>query len=359
MPTVEHVGVSRKIVDDAERRRLKSMLKEVRLERGGGGFIVRTAGLGRGREDFERDAHYLTRTWDEIRAGASRERAPVLLRHELDLVQRLVRDMLSSDVAAIWLDTEREFRKTLELVTQLEPSLAPRVRLYSGTQSIFEAHGVTTEVERALRPKVWLSNGSYLVINPTEALVAIDVNTGRFVGRKRLEDTILQTNLEAVKELVRQIRLRDLGGIIVVDFIDMEERKSRHAVMAALEEELKRDRAPSKVLAINEFGLVIITRKRVKHSLERQLCESCPYCGGGGMIKTTSTVCSEIFDEVVKIAPQMSGSGLILKVNPAVARALGEEESLLLKDLAALVGAEITVKADPLLHQEQFDLLTL
>jgi ribonuclease G len=359
MPTVEHVGVSRKIVDEDERRRLKSLLKEIRLERGGGGFIVRTAGQGRGREDFERDAHYLTKVWDEVRAAASREKAPTLLHSELGLVQRLLRDRLSGEVAAIWIDNEREFRRTLDLVTQLEPQLAPRVRLYSKPQGIFEAYGVSTEIERALRSKVWLSSGGYLVINQTEALVAIDVNTGRYVGQKRLEDTILETNLVAVKEIVRQIRLRDLGGIVVVDFIDMEERKSRRAVMAALDEELKRDRAPSKVLSINEFGLVIITRKRVKHSLERLLCEPCPYCGGGGMIKSATTVCSEIFDEVKKLAPEMRGLGLMLKVNPEVARALGEEEAALLKDLAGIVGAEIRIRADPLLHQEQFDVVAL
>jgi ribonuclease G len=357
MPTVEHVGVSRKIVDENERRRLKTMLKELRLERGGGGFIVRTAGLGRTREDFERDARYLTKTWDEIRATASRERAPALLHHELGLVQRLLRDLLSGEIAAIWLDTEREFRRTLDLVNELQPELAPRVRLFNRPQPIFEAYGVATEIERALRPKVWLPSGGYLVINQTEALVAIDVNTGRYVGKERLEDTILQTNLEAVKEIVCQLRLRDLGGIVVVDFIDMEERRSRQAVMKMLEEELKRDRAPSKVLAVNEFGLAIITRKRVKHSLERLLCEPCPYCGGGGMVKSATTVCSEIFDEVHKLAAEMRGTGLLLKVSPEVARALREEEASVLNDLAAVMGAEIVVKADPLLHQEQFDLV--
>jgi ribonuclease G len=357
MPTVEHVGVSRKIIDEGERRRLKTMLKELRLERGGGGFIVRTAGLGRTREDFERDAHYLTKTWDEIRAAVSRERAPALLHHELGLVQRLLRDLLSGETAAIWLDTEREFRRTLDLVNQLQPELAPRVRLFNRPQPIFEAYGVATEIERALRSKVWLPSGGYLVINQTEALVAIDVNTGRYVGKQRLEDTILATNLEAAKEIVHQVRLRDLGGIVVVDFIDMEERRSRQSVMAKLEEELKRDRAPSKVLAVNEFGLAIITRKRVKHSLERLLCEPCPYCGGAGMIKSATTVCSEIFDEVHKLAGQMRGTGLLLKVNPEVARALREEEAGVLQDLVKEMGAEIVVKADPLLHQEQFDLV--
>jgi len=359
MPTVEHVGVSRKIVDDDERRRLRGILKELREETGGG-FIARTAGSGRSREDFERDARYLKRTWDEVRAVSSRERAPALLHRELSLVQRLIRDILSDDIAGISLDTEREFQRTLEMVTLLQPELAPRVRLFNKPQNILEEHGVSSELERALRSKVWLGSGGYIVINQTEALVAVDVNTGRYIGNnKRLEDTILDTNLEAVKEAVRQIRLRDLGGIIVVDFIDMEERKSRQKVMATLEQELKKDRAPSKVLSVNEFGLVILTRKRVKQSLERILCQPCPYCTGSGMIKSVATVCSEIYDEVRKLAAEIKGQPLLLRVNPEVARGLAGDEAAVLKDLGGLVGRDITVQGDPLLHQEQFDLVPM
>ena len=359
MPTVEHVGVSRKIVDEEERRRLKTLLKQLRQERGGGGFIARTAGLGRSREDFERDARYLTRIWDEARAMTSRQRAPALLHRELSLVQRLLRDLLYDDVAAIRLDNPREYERCLDLVTQLLPELALRVSLFTGRENIFEAHGVSAELERALRPKVWLGSGGYIVINQTEALVAIDVNTGRYVGKKTLEDTILKTNVDAVREIVRQIRLRDLGGIIVVDFIDMEERKSRQKVMAALEQELKRDRSPSKVLSINEFGLAVITRKRVKQSLERTLCQPCPYCTGSGMIKSVATVCSEIYDEIRKLASDMRGAPFLLRVNPDVARALAGEEAVVLKDLSDLVGTAIRVQGDPLLHQEQFDVVTM
>ena len=357
MPTVEHVGVSRKIVDEEERRRLKTLLKDVRRERGSGGFIARTAGFGRSRDDFERDARYLTRTWDEVRALAPRQPAPALLHRELALVQRLLRDILNENIASICLDTQREFDRTLDLVTQLQPELAPRVRLFTKSQNILEEHGVSPELERALRPRVWLSSGGYIVINQTEALVAIDVNTGRYVGKKNLEETILKTNIEAAREIVRQIRLRDLGGIVVVDFIDMEERKSRQKVMEVLEEELRRDRSPTKVLSINEFGLVVITRKRVKQSLERTLCEPCPYCSGSGMIKSVATVCSEIYDEIKKLASDMRGGPLLLRVNPDVARALAGDESGILKDLSDLVGTAIRVQGDPLLHQEQFDLV--
>ncbi|HEY7411759.1 MAG TPA: Rne/Rng family ribonuclease [Vicinamibacteria bacterium] len=357
MPTVEHVGVSRKITDEEERRRLKGLLKELRQEHGGGGFIARTAGALHSREDFERDAAYLVRTWDEIRGVASRQAAPCLLHRELGLVQRLLRDLLSDDVASIRLDDPREHQRTLDLVAQLQPELGPRVRLGNSGQSLLDEHGVTAELERALRSKVWLESGGSIVINQTEALVAIDVNTGRYTGKNTLEDTILRTNLEAAREIVRQIRLRDLGGIIVVDFIDMEERKSRQKVMAALEEELKKDRSPSKLLSLNEFGLVILTRKRVRQSLERTLCQPCPYCTGSGMIKSAATVCAEIYDEVKKLAADVRGQALVLRVHPEVARALAGDEAAVLRDLAALVGDDIQVRGDPLLHQEQFDLV--
>jgi ribonuclease G len=357
MPTVEHVGVSRKITDDDERRRLKTILKDLRQQRGGGGLIARTVGAGRSREDFERDMQYLSRTWDEVRAQSSRQGAPALLHRGLSLVQRLLRDILSDDIANIRLDGEKEFQRTLDMVNVLQPELAPRVRLYNGSAAILEEFGVAGELERALRSKVWLESGGYIVINQTEALVAIDINTGRFTGKKTLEDTIVKTNVEAVKEIVRQIRLRDLGGIIVVDFIDMEERKSRQKVMGALEQELKKDRSPSKVISVNEFGLVILTRKRVRQSLERTLCEPCPYCSGSGMVKSVTTVCSEIYDEVRKLAPHFSGNAVSLRVNPDVARALRGDESTVLKELCALLGHEVTVQGDPLLHQEQFDVV--
>jgi len=357
MPTVEHVGVSRKITDDEERRRLKTVLKEIRQERGGGGLIARTAGQARSPESFVRDGRYLFRTWDEVRAVASRQRAPVLLYREPSLVERLLRDLLSEDVASIRLDDQKAFERVLELVRALEPSLAPRVRLHAGPVALFEEHGVSAEVERALRAKVWLPSGGYIVINQTEALVAIDVNTGRFVGTSQLEDTLLQANLDAVREIARQIRLRDLGGIIVVDFIDMEERRSSREVLRALEQELRKDRSPTKLLSVSEFGLVIITRKRVKQSLDRMLMQQCPYCSGSGQVKSVSTVCAEIYDEVRKLAPDMRGQRLVLRVNPDVARALAGAETAILRSLSDLVGGDIAVHGDPLLHQEQFDLV--
>jgi len=357
MPTVEHVGVSRKITDDGERRRLKTTLKEIRQERGGGGLIARTAGQGKSAEAFQRDGSYLFRTWDEVRAVASRNPAPMLLYREPSLVERLLRDLLSEDVSSIRLDDDGAFERVLDIVRALEPALAPRVRRHAGPVGLMEEYGVSAEVERALRAKVWLSSGGYIVVNQTEALVAIDVNTGRFVGKSQLEETLLKANLDAVREIVRQIRLRDLGGIIVIDFIDMEQRKSQREVLRALEQELRKDRSPTKLLSVADFGLIILTRKRVKQSLERLLMQHCPYCSGSGQVKSVSTVCAEIYDEVRKLAADMRGQRLVLRVNPDVARALAEGQAGMLASLSGLVGGDIAVQGDPLLHQEQFDVV--
>ncbi len=228
------------------------------------------------------------------------------------------------------------------------PNLLPRVKLYTKDYPILEEYGVQAEIDKALRSKVWLKSGGYLVINQTEALVAIDVNTGRYVGKRtgRLEDTIVKTNLEAVKEIVRQLRLRDLGGIVVLDLIDMEEKKNRQKVFQEVEKELRKDRSPSKAIQVSDFGLVIVTRKRVKQSLERQLTEPCPYCSGSGSIKSSSTICYEIMTELKKIGSELDGQGVIVRVNPDIARALKEEEPALLRDLQQSLGKPVTIKPD-------------
>jgi len=232
-----------------------------------------------------------------------------------------------------------------------------RAKLYTKDTPLFEQFGIQDEINNALKSKVWLKSGGYIVINQTEALVAIDINTGKYVGKTmRLEDTIVKTNIDAIKEIVRQIRLRDLGGIIVIDFIDMDERKNRQKVMQALEEALKSDRAPSKVLQFNDFGLVAITRKRVKQSLERTLSTSCTYCTGTGMIKSVQTVCNEIYVEMRKMAKQMDRHDVMLRVNPEVVKALKANNARWLQEMEDLAGKTIIVKSDPLLHQEQFDI---
>ena len=300
-----------------------------------------------------------TRSGPKSARGWKGRRPPALLFQEQSLVTKLLRDLLTDDYTAIRIDNEQEHRRVVALIERIMPTLLTRVKRYSKDYPIFEEYGVQGEIDKALRSKVWLKSGGYLVINQTEALVAIDVNTGRYVGKRtgRLEDTIVKTNLEAVKEIVRQIRLRDLGGIIVLDLIDMEEKKNRQKVFQEVEKELRKDRSPSKAIQVSDFGLVIVTRKRVKQSLERQLTEPCPYCSGSGSIKSASTICFEIMTEIRKIGPELDGQGVILRVNPDIAKALKEEESALLRDLQRSLGKPITIKPDTHLHHEQFDVM--
>jgi len=362
MPTVDHVGVSRKIESRDERSRLRGIVKKFREEHGfGGGVIVRTAAGSRPDADILSDLDYFNGIWKDTRHKFETGRAPTVIYREQSLVAKLLRDLLTEEYSAIRIDNAQEHRHVLDLIGRIMPNLASRVKLYTKDYPIFEEYGVQAEIDKALKSKVWLKSGGSIVINQTEALVAIDVNTGRYVGKRtgRLEDTIVKTNLEAVKEIVRQIRLRDLGGIIVLDFIDMEERKNRQKVFQAVELELKKDRSPSKLLQVSDFGLVIVTRKRVKQSLERVLTEPCPYCSGTGVIKSSSTICYEILSEVRKIGGDLNGGGVVLRVNPEIARALKEEERAVMADLKQALGKDVTIKPDTHLHHEQFDLMAL
>jgi ribonuclease G len=360
MPTVDHVGVSRKIDSREERGRLRGIVREFREQHGfTGGVIIRTAAGGRSKEDIVSDLSYFHQIWTEIRQKMDARRAPAVLFQEQSLVTKLLRDLLTDDYTAIRLDDPQEYRRVVALVERIMPNLVPRIKLYTKDYPILEEYGVQAEIDKALRSKVWLKSGGYLVINQTEALVAIDVNTGRYVGKRtgRLEDTIVKTNLEAVKEIVRQLRLRDLGGIIVLDLIDMEEKKNRQRVFQEVEKELRKDRSPSKAIQVSDFGLVIVTRKRVKQSLERQLTEPCPYCSGSGSIKSSSTICYEIMTELKKIGSELDGHGVIVRVNPDIARALKEEEPAMLRDLQQSLGKPVTIKPDVHLHHEQFDVM--
>jgi ribonuclease G len=363
MPTVDHIGVSRKIESREERGRLRGIVKDFREAHGfTGGVIIRTAAGGRPKEDILGDLEAFHKIWTEMRQRNESSRAPAVLFQEQSIVARLLRDLLTEDFQAIRIDNPQEYQRVLELIERIMPSLAPKVKLYSKPYPIFDEYGVQAEIDKALKSKVYLKSGGSIVINQTEALVAIDVNTGRFVGKKtsgRLEDTIVKTNLEAVKEIVRQVRLRDLGGIIVLDLIDMDDKKNRQKVYQAVEQELRKDRSPSKALQVSDFGLVIITRKRVKQSLERVLTEPCPYCAGTGVIKSSATICYEILNEVKKVGPEINGHRLVLRVNPDIARALKEEESGVLKDLRQSIGKDVTIKPDVQLHHEQFDVMAV
>ncbi|HET9705782.1 MAG TPA: Rne/Rng family ribonuclease [Vicinamibacterales bacterium] len=363
MPTVDHIGISRKIDSRDERARLRGIVREFREQHNfSGGVIIRTAASGRSKDDILADLNYFYKIWVDMRQRGEQRRAPVTVYQEPSLVAKLLRDLLTDDYSAIRIDHSGEHQRALEFIGRIMPNLASRVKRYDKDFPIFEEYGVQAELDKALRSKVWLKSGGSIVINQTEALVAIDVNTGRYVGKKtagRLEDTIIKTNLEAAKEIVRQIRLRDLGGIIVCDFIDMEEKKNRQKVFQAVEQELRKDRAPSKALQVSDFGLVIVTRKRVKQSLERVLTEPCPYCTGAGTIKSSATVCYEILSEVKKVGPDLDGPGVLLRVNPDIARALQEEERGVLRDLKAMLQRDVIVKPDVHLHHEQFDVMSI
>jgi ribonuclease G len=356
MPTVNHTGVSRKISSEEERQRLKRIIQSER-ENGGGGFIVRTAAAGASDEELRADIHFLKNLWSEIKTRSESSKSPALIYHDLNVVERVLRDQVSSDFSVIWVDTEQEYERIVRFANRFQPALVKRVKLYTKETPLYDQFGLNEEINKALKSKVWLKSGGYIVINQTEALVAIDVNTGKYVGKTaRLEDTIVKTNVDAIKEIVRQVRLRDLGGIIIIDFIDMDERRNRQKVMQALEEALRLDRAPSKVLQFNDFGLVAITRKRVKQSLERTIGSPCPYCQSTGFVKSVNTICNEVYVEMRKISRHLEHSDVMLRVNPDVAKALKADNARLLNEMEELTKKTIIIKSDPALHQEQFDI---
>jgi Rne/Rng family ribonuclease len=356
MPTVNHTGVSRKISSEEERQRLKRIILSER-ENGHGGFIVRTAAQSASEDELRADIRFLKGLWQDIKNRAENSKPPALIYHDLNVVERVLRDQVTSDFSVIWVDTETEYERILRFFNRFQPAMVKRVKLYTKETPLFEQFGLTEEMNKALKSKVWLKSGGYIVINQTEALVAIDINTGKYVGKtQRLEDTIVKTNVDAIKEIVRQIRLRDLGGIIIIDFIDMDERRNRQRVMQALEEELRHDRAPSKTLQFNDFGLVAITRKRVKQSLERTIGAPCPYCQSTGYVKSVTTICNEIYVEMRKIAKHLEHEDVMLRVHPDVAKELKSSNGRLLNEMEELTKRTIIVKSDPAVHQEQFDI---
>jgi ribonuclease G len=359
MPTIEHLGVSRKIESASERGRLRTLIQRIRQDEEipSGGFIVRTAGIGISEEDLRQDAKYLVRTWHEVKKKSEKSKSPAMVHQDLDLVQRLLRDQLSDNFTAIRVDSEEEYLRTVEFINRIHPRMVNRVKLYTREEPILDQYGVQEEIDKALKPRVWLKSGGYLVINQTEALVAIDVNTGKFVGKgnARLEDTITRTNMEAVDEIARQIRLRDLGGIIVLDLIDMEDRKNRHKVYQALQEALQSDKSPTKVLSFNDFGLIIMTRKRVKQSLERTMCSPCENCEGAGWVKSPTTVCYEILSEARRLSKQLDDvRNTTLRIHPDVARAFRNGEREVFEEVEHYLG-NVDITADPHVHQGQFD----
>jgi ribonuclease G len=354
LPTVSQRGVSRRITDEEERQRLRSIVEEFP---GPGGWIVRTAGEGLEREDLERDREMLIALWEQIHAAAERTRAPSLVHHELSPVLRTVRDLFTDEVAECWIDDVDSYREVLEFLERFDPDLVSRLRLFRRSADLMAAFGVEEELEKALRPKIWLKSGGYLIVSPTEALVAIDVNTGKFVGSTSLEDTAFRINMEAVREIVRQLRLRDLGGIIVIDFIDMEDPGHRRQVYQALAEELRHDPARSQLLPMSDIGLVQLTRKRSRPSLERALSRECPYCHGRGRIKSLATICLEIRRAILELAEHERTETVSVVVHPQISHYLQGSYRDVLRELEEEHGIQVVLKENPLFHQEQFEIL--
>jgi len=357
MPGVEHIGVSRKILDEDERTRLKDLVSD--LKPGNFGFIIRTASEGCTEEDLKKDIDYLMLLWDNIQKKKERVHAPHLLYSDLDIALRSVRDLLGHEIEKLIIDSRQEYNKLVEFVNTYFPKLASKIEFYEGSEPIFDAYGIELEIPKALGKRVWLKSGGNIIIDQTEALTSIDVNTGKFVGKASLEDTIFKTNMEAVKEIAYQIRLRNLGGIIIIDFIDMEKEENRQKLFSVFQEAMSKDRAKCTILEVSELGLIQMTRKRVRESLERVLCEPCPYCDGKGFVKSPATVCYEIFMELRRIAQTKKNCKIMITANSHVADLIYDDEREGIEAIERENGFKIIVKADRSFHQEYYEVATL
>jgi ribonuclease G len=355
MPTVDHVGISRRIENEDERTRLRHLVDVIRPA--GTGFIVRTAAEGKQADELKADMDYLVGLWEQISQQNPDKGAPCLIHSDLDVTSKVLRDILTEDMSRIIVDSAVGHRKIVSFLDTFMPGHPFQVELYREDEPIFDAFGLEVEISRALGRKVWLKSGGYIIIEQTEALAAIDVNTGRFVGKHNLEDTILKTNLEAVKEVAFQLRLRNIGGLIIIDFIDMEKEAHREKVHAALEEALKLDKSKTNILKISELGLVEMTRKRVRESIGRTLCEPCPYCEGKGYIKSKTTTVYEIFRELQREMHNAPGYRMTLNVHPDIADLLYDEERPGIEELEERYEKQVTIHARPGFHIEQFGIL--
>jgi ribonuclease G len=358
MPTTNHIGVSRRIAEEQERKRLKDLVMSLRPPEGGG-FIVRTVCEGLSKREIQADINFLTRQWDRIARKSESAVAPAMLYYDLDQVQRTVRDLLTPEVGRMWVDSPHEHQRILELVETLAPRLKGRIALYEDAEPIFAHFAIEAQIDKALERKVWLKSGGYLVIERTEALTAVDVNTGRYVGKKDQDETILRTNLEAAEEVVRQLRLRNIGGLIIIDFIDMEKAADRHGVYDTLQEAVRqKDKAQTKILKISELGLVEMTRKRSRESLEQLLCSPCPHCEGTGHAKSAATVSYEILRKVQHASAfPAETSRVLVKTSPAVAAFLSDSESRVLDQIEKAIAKRIIIKAQETFRLGQYEIV--
>jgi ribonuclease G len=356
MPTSSHIGISRRIEDENERQRLKDIVTTL-SSNSSMGYIVRTAAEGVQQEKLAYEMGFLKNLWCNIQKKYQTAGTPSLLHQELNLSLRAVRDLLIQEAEKLVIDSRKDYESVLAFLDTFNPSLKESVELFQGNEPIFDAYNLEGDISRALKRKVWLKSGGYIVIEHTEALVAIDVNTGRYVGKYNLEETILKTNLEAVKEIAYQIRLRDIGGIIIIDFIDMEKKSNQEKVFSALNEAFTKDRSKTHILPISDMGLIQMTRKRTRKPLTRLLCDPCPYCDGEGYIISIKTICYSIFREILRYAADMTGSRLTVRVNPEVADYLHGEENRLIPGLEKTISKQIIIYPDNRYHMEAFEII--
>lgn len=354
MPYVDHIGVSRRIKDEKERKRLREIIQSIKPSNGG--FIVRTASEGADSEEIRNDMDFLLQLWGNILKKKDNITAPALIHSDLKMVLRVIRDILSPQVNRIVIDSKEEYENIISFINTYMPKLKYEIFLYENKEPIFDAYGIEMEIDKLLGRKVWLKSGGYIVIDMSEALVAIDVNTGRYVGKRNLADTILKTNLEAAKEIAYQLRLRNIGGIIIIDFIDMEREGDREKVLQTLVEATKKDRQKTNIFRISELGLVEMTRKRTRENITRILGEPCPYCEGSGLVKSKTTICYEIFREIERTASEL-GHHIMVEANQEVADMLYEEERAGVEELEKRLKKKIIIKGKPGLHQEQYNII--
>jgi len=358
MPFTPHIGVSQKVEDPAERERMRMIVQQI-AEATPGGFIVRTAAEGASEDAFRADIAYLNRVWLEIQERVKIAPGGRLVHDDLRLAMRAIRDLVGTDVEKIRIDSRETYTKVTKFVAKFIPQLAEGIEYYPGPRPLFDLYGVEDEIQKALQPKVQLKSGGHLIIDQTEAMTTIDVNTGAFVGHRNLEETIFKTNLEATQSIARQLRLRNLGGIIILDFIDMEEEDHKNQVLRALEKSLEKDHAKVHISSVSELGLVEMTRKRTRESLERILCEQCPTCGGRGSIKTPETMCYEIFREILRESRQFESKTFLVLAAPTVVDRMLDEESNSVAELEAFINRQVRFQVETQYTQEQYDVVPM
>jgi len=357
MPLVNHLGISRRIGTDEERRRLKEMI--CRLRKGTGGYIVRTVSEGITEKELHDDMAFLDLVWENTLKKRNEMKAPALLHTDSDLIFRTVRDAFTKEIDRLIIDSKTEYDRITEIVRTSFPEFLSRVELWESKEPIFEAYGIEAEMTKARNRRVWLKSGGYLVIDRTEALTVIDVNTGRFVGKQGLEETILKTNMEAAKETARQLRLRNIGGIIIIDFIDMEREKNREKVFRALGEAVSRDKAKTRLIKISDLGLVEMSRERTQEALTRILSDPCPYCEGSGYTKSPTTICYEIFREIRQMTPREKDKKIVIAAHPAVVGHLYNRERQAMEALEKGHNKKIILQVDANFHIEHYDIYLL